>query len=206
MFRLYFLTFQGTFRGSKHQQEHLHESPKSMTIPLIILAILSVIGGFLGTPAWLNHLLGTSSWFEHHLSFLDGPIIHEASAFFEYTVLIVSIVVLIVIVTWLKKLYVTQGAVPESDEQEKGIQKILSHKYYVDELYDLVFVRPINFISRNLWTVADKQIIDGAVETTGKAVTETGKFSRLFQSGMLELYMIAMVFGLVLVFVIQFMK
>lgn len=205
MFRLYFLTFHGTFRGTKDQAHHLHESPSTMTIPLIVLAFLSICGGFLGTPAWMNHLLGTSSWMEHHLAFLEGPTIMEASSFFEYTVLLVSIIVLLAVYTIMKKRYVTNGLLPESDSEEKGIARLLSHKYFIDEAYDAVIVKPLAALSRMLGNIIDRQVVDGAVNATGQVVTETGKFSRLLQNGFIELYLLAMVFGLVLVFVVQFM-
>ena len=121
MMRLYWLTFHGNFRGTNHQKEHLHESPASMTIPLIVLAILSTIGGFIGMPALFNDVLGThhvlNEFMKPAFTFTEA---HEPSHLFEVTMLITSIVVLTIIYFATKNYYITKNTIPESDEQEKG--------------------------------------------------------------------------------------
>jgi NADH-quinone oxidoreductase subunit L len=206
MFRLYFLTFHGSFRGSHEQQHHLHESPKTITIPLIILAVLSVIGGFIGMPEWMNHILGTQHVMDHWLEkAVHNKAITPASEMFEYTVLVVSIIVLFVIYNRVKNYYLTKGTLPESDRDEKGVAKVLSHKYYIDELYDKLFAKPLEALSVGLHSFVEKYIIDGGVNGLGRIATESGKALRFLQSGKLELYILGMVMGLLLIFIMNFL-
>lgn len=204
MFRLYFLTFSGKFRGTHEQEHHLHESPASMTIPLVVLAVLSILGGFLGTPAWMNHLLGTSHTLDHYLSFLMNKGIQEPSEIFEYTVLLVSIAVIAIIIYMVRNVYVAKNTIPESDADEKGLSKMLSRKYYIDEIYNTLFVKPLEMISDFTHKVLDRSIVDGLVNSVGGGVKESGKMLRWLQSGNLEFYITGMVIGLILILVYNF--
>ncbi|MDZ4758142.1 MAG: NADH-quinone oxidoreductase subunit L [Bacteroidota bacterium] len=202
MFRLYFLVFRGNFRGTHHQKEHLHESPISMTLPLVVLAVLSAVGGFLGMPAWMsdNHILN------HFLH----PIVAGASHFhpselFEFTVLGVSIVLLTIIIFATRNYYITKSIIPESDEKEEGIAKVLSHKYYIDELYNTLFVKPIEALSVFLHKVVDNQIVDGIVNGIAWCVKQSSNLFRLLQDGKLEWYMIGMVAGVLLILALNFL-
>jgi NADH-quinone oxidoreductase subunit L len=206
MFRLYFLTFLGDFRGTHDQKHHLHESPKTMTIPLIILAILSVIGGFLGTPEWMNHILGTEHILDKYLSLLHNKGIIHPSEIFEYVVLFVSIIVVAIIWFTVKSFYISKKQLPENDEDEKGFAKLLSKKYYIDEIYNTLFVKPIEAISEFTHNFIDKMLVDGGVNLFGSGVKEGGKTLRWLQSGKLEYYIMGMVVGLLLILVFNFIK
>lgn len=202
MFRLYFLVFRGNFRGTHHQKEHLHESPVSMTIPLIILAVLSAVGGFLGMPGWMseNHVL---NHFLHPI--VEGSTHFHPSEFFEFTVLGVSILVLAMIIMGARNYYISKSNVPEADEAEQGMSKVLSHKYYIDELYNIIFVKPIEALSRFLHKVVDNQIVDGLVNGIAWSVKQGASAFRLLQEGKLEWYMIGMVVGFIIILAINFL-
>ncbi len=201
MFRLYFLVFRGNFRGTHHQKEHLHESPMSMTIPLMVLAVLASVAGFLGMPGWMsdNHIL---NHFLHPI--VEGSSHFHPSEFFEYTVLGISIVVLAVIIFSVRNYYITKSIVPESDEAETGFSKVLSHKYYIDEIYNTLFVKPIEALSVFLHKVVDNQIVDGIVNSIAWCVKQSANLLRLLQDGKLEWYMVGMVAGVLLILVFNF--
>lgn len=200
MFRLYFLTFHGKFRGTPEQEHHLHESPATMTVPLIILAILSIVGGFLGTPDWINHITHGG----HFLSgYLDG-VLHDhpftaPSETFEFTLLGISLLILAVLIITLKNKYINKGDVPA--EKESGIANMLQHKYWLDELYHQIIVNPISKISEYIYKLFDRPLVDGAIEGIAEGSKETGKLGRLLQTGLLDSYLLGMVAGIILILV-----
>ena len=206
MMRLYWLTFHGEFRGTPHQKEHLHESPATMTIPLIVLAILSTVGGFIGLPELFNQTLHT----HHALNAFMAPAIyfyeeHIVSHTFEITLLVTSIVVLIIIYASTKNYYIRKSTIPESDEQEKGLARILSHKYFVDELYDNIIRKPLDAISKFSYSFIEKNIIDGIVNAFPKMTNAASAGLRLMQNGSIGFYIFGMVIGIILMFVLRFM-
>jgi NADH-quinone oxidoreductase subunit L len=202
MFRLLFLTFFGTFRGTHEQEHHLHESPASMTIPLIILAVLSAVGGFIGVPEALH---GT-----HHLAEFMSPLYdaarHVNPVAFEPTVLShseeyllmgVSVAVALVSAVVAYVMYVQKAAVPEPDTVEKSaLQKVIYNKYYVDELYDNVFVKSIKTLSNILYSFGEF-FIDLIVNASVRLTTFLAGQLRKTQSGSTGDYVFAMVLGIV---------
>jgi NADH-quinone oxidoreductase subunit L len=201
MFRLLAMTFKGKFRGSEEQEHHLHESPATMTVPLIILAILSAVGGFLGMPEIfvkdgnaIDKFL--SPVFEHsHQYVAVAELPHQT----ELILLIVSSVLVIIVSIWAYskfKNYASAGA-------ESALGKIVSNKFYVDEIYDAVFVRPYRLLSAFLNNVFDKKGIDGIVNGVGRTVNYGSRQLRLLQSGQVGSYLLLMVIGLVILFIIQ---
>ena len=191
MFRLYFLTFHGEFRGTDKQKEHLHESPATMTVPLIILAILSCVGGFLGLSS------------EHHFAtdFLSKVLLNKhiqhPSHEFEIIILIVSVVVLAIIIFATRHYYISKKKIPVALEEEVGLEKILSRKYYVDEIYNVVFQKPIEWLSGFTHSIIDRKFIDGMVNISGRGVDFCGSYLRRIQSGNVEYYLLAMVVGVI---------
>lgn len=202
MFRLYFLVFKGEFRGTKHQEDHLHESPSSMYIPLIILAVLSAVGGFLGMPGWMS---------EHHfLNHYLHPIIHSPihfhpSEFFEFSVLGVSVLVLSIIIMTLRNYYIKNKNIPESDDNENGFSKVLSHKYYIDEVYHLLFVKPIELISVFLHHIVENKLVDGLVNAIIWIVSKCSNGLRLIQNGKVELYVVGIVVGIIMILAFNYL-
>ncbi len=195
MFRLYIITFTGSFRGTHEQEHHLHESPKAMTIPLIVLAILSIIGGYIGVP----ESLGGS----HHLGkYLAGVIkaeAHHLDHTTEYMLMGLStgLVLLSIIYAWMRfKNYKIEG-------ESKGLGKVLENKWYVDELYQMAIVNPLKSTSAFFNKIIENKIIDGAVNGVGKLVNYGGRQLRWIQSGQVGAYVLLMVIGMLLLFFIQ---
>jgi len=204
MFRLYAMTFLGGFRGTHEQEHHLHESPPAMTIPLIVLAIFSVIGGFVGIPEMFNDKLGT----KHYLNEFLSPVIktvdhtvHAVSANTEYILLAVS-VALILIATFFAISKFKKYS--KTAEEPQGFGRVLANKWYVDELYDSVIVRPLKAFATFLNNVIEKWAIDGLVNGVGRAVQYGSRQLRLLQSGQVGIYVLLMVVFIVIFFFVQF--
>lgn len=200
MFRLYFLTFWGGFRGTHEQEHHLHESPKNMTLPLIILAVLSVIGGFIGIP----EVLGGKHLLDEYLKpvFQDSSfrIIHHLSHETEYLLMAVAIAVMAASLYYAYKLYVKEKTLPVSEgEALKPLHKLIYNKYYMDELYNNLITQPLNFLSNGLHKLIDNRLVDGIVNGVGTAVNWTSSQIRLAQTGNIGFYVFIMVISIALI-------
>ena len=197
MFRLYFMTFTGKFRGTHDQEHHLHESPSAMTLPLIILAILSIIGGYIGVPESLGG--------HHELAKFLSPVIKTEVAAAplpfstEYMLMGLStlLVVVAIIIAWTVARSKKPGAEPT------GFARVLANKWYVDEIYDAVIVKPLSELSRFFNKVIEKKGIDGFVNGIGKAVNYGSRQMRLLQNGSVGGYVLMMVVGIVVLLIVQ---
>ena len=197
MFRLYFLTFSGSFRGTHEQEHHLHESPAAMTLPLIILAILSVIGGYVGMPEVFTH---HESSFDEYLGHVVKNVgIHEMSAGTEYMLMGISTGVSLIMIFVAMSMF-RKPAFSEST----GLAKVLENKWYIDELYDAAIVKPIEALSGVLDRFVEKMGIDGVVNGVGKTVKWGSDRLRLLQSGQVGFYIFIMVLGMVALFAMSF--
>lgn len=197
MFRLLFITFSGKFRGTHEQEHHLHESPAAMTIPLIILAVLSIVGGFVGIPEVFMH--GGDKLGEFLSPVIKSHSVHTPSHSTEYMLMGLStgLVVVMIIFAWLKfKNYQRSEAT--------GFGKVLENKWYVDELYDKAIVNPLNHFGGFLKNIIDNKVIDGMVNGVGKVVNYGSRQLRLLQSGQVGNYVLLMVVSMVVIFAIQF--
>ena len=204
MFRLLFLTFFGNFRGTQEQAHHLHESPPVITIPLIILAVLSTLGGFLGLPAVFSehHLFG--NFLAPVLSTATSASHAEPSHFFEYALMVISVLALILIAYMTFDRFAKKEKVPSLDEAEfKPWYRILYNKYYVDEWYDRLFVKPLYWFSDVFYKIVDLKIVDGAVNLVSKGVNKGSGVVRLAQEGSVGIYIFAMVVGVILMLVVN---
>ena len=202
MFRLYAMTFLGKFRGTHEQEHHLHESPKAITIPLIILAILSVVGGLVGIPAVFMHG-------GHRLEEFLAPVFaqsdaitikHETNQATEFLLMGISVAVALtaLIFAWSKfRKY------QKTDKAETGLGKVLENRWYVDELYDAIIVKPVQSIAKYFSAVVEKKGIDGFVNGIGKAVNYSSRQIRLIQSGQVGNYILLMVLGILVLFIVQ---
>ncbi|WDF76785.1 NADH-quinone oxidoreductase subunit L [Mucilaginibacter sp. KACC 22773] len=199
MFRMMYLTFWGKFRGTHEQEHHLHESPATMTIPLIVLAILSMVGGLIGVPEVLggHHELGQYLAPVFKASTAALPM-HELSAGTEKALMIISVALAFAALIYAYVKYVKNGRVPVADTEERPALTSLSyHKFYVDELYDFLFRKPLDFLSTFFYNVVDKLGIDGLVNGIGKGTIETSKGLRLLQTGNVGFYIFVMVLGII---------
>lgn len=200
MFRLYWLVFYGGFRGTELQSKHLHESPASMTFPLIVLAVLSTLGGFLGLPE-IFHAPHVFSEFLSPVIFRDGtaPVSHT----FEITLMIVAVVLLVIIFIATKAVYVTRKSLPEEDDAiPVGIPQLLTNKYYVDEIYSTIITKPLDKIADFSYRFLEIGIIDRIVNGFSKALTGLSGLMRYTQTGKISGYAMSMVIGIILIIVI----
>ncbi len=194
MFRLYFLTFYGKFRGTEEEKHHLHESPVSMTLPLIILALLSAFGGFLGMPE-LFHA-------PHIFNNLLGGIVNisesHASHVFELSLISGSIILLSIIIYLTYNYFISKSNVP--GYREKGFwTRAISNKFYIDEAYDSLFVTPLLKFSKWFYRVIDRKITDGFINQLGLTALLSGQSFRKIQNGRTGFYIFAMVIGMILI-------
>jgi NADH-quinone oxidoreductase subunit L len=208
MFRMMFLTFFGNFRGTNDQQHHLHESPKSMTIPLIILAVLSAAGGFIGIPEvlggghWLANFL--SPVFADSASKIDGLTLDHST---EFVLMGVSVAGALAAAIFAYFKYVKAAHVPVADNVERPVLAKLSYnKFYVDEIYHALFTRPLDALSGFFFKVVDKAGIDGIVNGFGTGANEASKGFRLLQSGNTGFYIFMMVGGIIALLFYGFFK
>ena len=206
MFRMLFLTFYSSFRGSSEQAKHLHESPKNMTIPLIILAVCATFAGFLGLPEVFS---------EHHLlkSFLapvfilsDAKMLLVApSHAVEYGIMIGSLIAVLAVayyafILYSKKVYL----LPSKEEALSVWQKISYNKFYLDEIYFALITNPINKLAAYLYQIVDRAGIDGLVNGAGRLALAGSKRIKTLQTGYTGFYIFAMVLGILFIMFLNF--
>lgn len=202
MFRLLSMTFAGKFRGTEEQAHHLHESPAAITIPLIVLAVLAIVAGFIGIPELF--LRGG-----HKLEQFLSPVFAQSSALLgkheiahntEYILMGTTVVLILVFsaIAW-RKYSRSANEVTEAT----GAGKLLENKWYVEELYNAVIVQPLRLLSLFFNKVIEKSFIDGLVNGIGRGVNYSSRQVRLLQSGQVGSYILMMVIGIILIFLIQ---
>jgi NADH-quinone oxidoreductase subunit L len=189
MFRLLYLTFFKEFRGTVEQKSHLHESPALITFPLIVLAILATLGGLISLP--------TNSWLNEYLSPLF-PKVATAEHHFgtsEYILMLVAVIGGLLGIAIAYSKYIKQNQVPAEDEAITGFTKVLYDKYYVDEVYDFLFVKSINGLSR-FFRDNVETTLTSFVFGLGKVTNEIGFQGKKLQSGSIGFYLFAFVLGM----------
>jgi NADH-quinone oxidoreductase subunit L len=205
MYRLLYLTFFGTFRGTHEQEHHLHESPASMTVPLWILAILSIVGGLLSLPHGLWHGPSLATWLHSITPEVAGA--HREIHIALSTEAIIALVsTLIAVAGWFlaRNLYKDKQLASDVafEQRAPGLARALENKWYVDELYAAIIVRPLAALSRFLWKGIDA-VIDGIAAMLGYVVRGFGDIMRFFQTGNVRNYALMFFIG-VIVFVAFF--
>ncbi|MBE7172231.1 MAG: NADH-quinone oxidoreductase subunit L [Williamsia sp.] len=201
MFRLYATTFQGAFRGTHEQEHHLHESPAPITVPLIVLAILSTIAGFAGIPALFAEGAHALAHFLEPI-FAPSERVHPAHELSHQTEWMLLAGSLVVAVAGAAIAYIRYSKTPDLKEAE-GVGKVLENKWYVDELYDNTVVRPLNALGRFSNSVVERLGIDWIVNGVGKTVQYGSRQLRFLQSGQVGNYILLMVVGILLFFAIE---
>ncbi len=203
MFRLYTLTFIGQFRGTHEQEHHLQESPWQMTFPLIILAVLSVVGGWIGIP----EVFAENA---HGLEKFLAPVFaestklavqHHLPASQEYVMMGASTAAIIIVILFTINSYKKYQA---TTAETAGISKLLENKWYIDEIYDAVIVNPLNAIAGFFKNIVEKSGIDGLVNGVGRLVGYGSRQLRLLQSGQVGNYILVMVLAMVVFILIWF--
>lgn len=198
MFRLIYLTFFNSFRGTEEQKHHLHESPSLMTLPLIVLAILSFFGGIISLPG--------HSWLNHYLSPIFTKVAHEEHSFgtTEYILMIVATIGALIGIGIAYKKYLKDNVIPSEDAEITGVSKALYNKYYVDEGYDAIFVKPINVLSKFFRDTIETSL-SAMVFGLGKVTNEIAIQGRKIHNGSVGLYLFAFVIGVVAIITYLFL-
>lgn len=217
MFRLLFVTFLGSCRASEEVKRHIHESPPIMTIPLVVLAILSVIGGYVGVP----HCLGGKNVFHEFLQPVLGGLPHggghvtislmssahaksgiliSEGVDLEIFLMIVSVVIALVGIAVATYLYLWKTDLPRRlGERFKVIYTIIFNKYYVDEAYEAVFVNGAKRLGTLLWRRVDEGVVDRAVNLVADLMGWCSAQLRKVQTGSVKGYALGIILGAVVI-------
>jgi NADH-quinone oxidoreductase subunit L len=199
MFRLYFVTFHGSFRGTHEQEHHVHEGPVSMTLPLIILAVLSVFGGLLNLPGiWLHnaaHWMGHH--FEHNVSGMNLIKDHAPEGNTALMLMIAASAMSLIILAICYVVYGRKNSLPVADDQLKGWEKASARKLWFDEIYHFLFVRPIEWMSEKGARYFEGLFLNRSVVGIGQVIGKSGDLIRKWQTGRTDSYILWMVFGLI---------
>jgi NADH-quinone oxidoreductase subunit L len=215
MFRALFMTFFGQSRVDEHVAHHIHESPKIMTVPLMVLAVLSIIGGYIGVP----HVLGGANHIHEFLAPVLGggaepakahagiSILTQAwassgeggghsAAALELLMMVVSVVIALIGIGIAYLFYVKNPALPKLlAERWKGLYKLVFNKYYVDELYEILFINSLKNLGTGLWKGFDEFVIDGTINGIAYLVGSLSGVMRRMQTGLVQNYAFSMVIG-----------
>lgn len=189
MFRLMYLTFFNEFRGTEEQKKHLHESPALITFPLVVLGILAAVGGLINLPG--------SNWLHHYLSPLfDKASEEHAFGMTQYSLMGIALAGAFIGIGIAYSKYLKQKSVPEPDDKIEGLNKVLYNKYYVDELYESLFVTPINVLSRFFRDYVETAV-SNFIYGLGKVTVAIGAQGRKIHNGNIGLYLFAFVLGVI---------
>ncbi|MEW5800298.1 MAG: NADH-quinone oxidoreductase subunit L [Bacteroidota bacterium] len=206
MFRLVSLTFEGKERFD-HHHVHPHEAPKTMLYPLIVLALLSVIGGFIGVPHVLGGAVGVHNYFEEFLE----PVFAAANiklnlpyhddAGLELGLMAVSVAIGLAGIWFGRYVFIQKPQIAENVAKKfAGFHKLLWNKYFVDEVYDAVVVNPIKQTSdKFLWKIFDVKVIDNSLNYSAKFIEMTANIFRRIQNGVVQSYAVIFVAGILFV-------
>ena len=207
MVRLYCLTFRGNNRSDKETRSHLKETPALMWAPLTILAFLSIFVGYLGVPAFLSEPLGFQNYIEHFLepvisrprgaeaywSFLEAHHSHTL----EWGLMITSTLTVFICALIASKFY--GSGISNTPKKLKAkysrAHRILSNKYYVDEIYHKVFVTPLYEMSTFLWKILDLRVLGGFINGVGQTLLGISAFASFRSSGSLQSYALFLIIG-----------
>jgi NADH-quinone oxidoreductase subunit L len=211
MFRLVFMTFYGECRITPKAKDHLHESPFVITLPLMVLGTLAVVGGYVGVPKLIGDVLGgIPNYFEHYLE----PVFRISEEFakehmhaaahhshaLEWGLMGTSVIVAVIGISIAYALYIVSPSIPARFTAAfPALHKAVYNKWYVDEIYDFLFVNPCKALGNFLWKGFDVLIVDGVVNGVAKVVISFSAVLRTVQSGYVHNYAFSMAFGMVVI-------
>ena len=214
MFRSLFMTFFGQSRVDEHVAHHIHESPKIMTVPLMVLAVLSIIGGYIGVP----HILGGANHIHEFLAPVLGggaepakahagiSILSQAwasggeggghGAALELLMMVVSVAIALIGIGIAYLFYVKNPALPKMlAERWKGLYTLVFNKYYVDEIYEILFINSLKHLGTGLWKGFDDLVIDGSINGVAYLIGMLSGAMRKIQTGLVQNYAFSMIIG-----------
>jgi NADH-quinone oxidoreductase subunit L len=202
MFRLVFMTFYGEQKTDARAKDHIPESPLTITIPLMVLGLLAVIGGYIGVPK----ILGGMNRFEHFLAPVFERTQHQyaieahGAHSTEYALMGISVAIAIIGIFAAWTMYIKNPELPAKFTAKfPGLHKAVFNKWYIDELYDFLFINPCKKIGTFLWRGIDVKVVDGVVNGVAWIVKGLGAGLRYTQTGYLYSYAMAMVVGVVMI-------
>ena len=199
MFRLYFLTFHGAFRGGEALKSKVHESGLSMTLPLILLAVLSIFGGLLNLPGLF--FKGAAHWFDHYLSHSTFGLSEVQNLHLDFNtsigLMLFASAVAIGVMIWAYLNYAKKGALAKEDAALSGWERLSAQKLYIDEIYHAVFVRPLLAFSDFIGKVVDIQMLRNGIYALADGILYSANLTRKWQTGFLSSYLFWMIFGLI---------
>jgi NADH-quinone oxidoreductase subunit L len=206
MFRLVFMTFYGEPRTNPKARNHIHESPWVITVPLVVLGLLAIFGGYVGVPA----VLGGANHIHHYFEPVFGhaqetyriaikeSLEHAHGAEMGLMAVSVAIAFFGIGLAWV--MYVKNPALPARFvARVQGLYRTIYNKWYVDELYDALFVNPTKWLGTFLWKGFDVVVVDGIVNGVARIIDVWSKGLRHIQTGMVHNYALSMVVGVVLI-------
>jgi NADH-quinone oxidoreductase subunit L len=196
MFRLMYLTFFRDFRGTEEQKHHLHESPSLITISLIILSVLATIGGLINLPG--------SNWLNHYLEpILATKLEHHALGSQEYMLMGIALTGALVGIVWAYFKYIKQAFVPKDDQEISGLALVVYNKFYIDELYHLLIVTPLNSLA-GLFKSVLEPAIGSLVFGFGKGAYFLSNQGKKLHTGSVGFYLFAFVIGVCAILIYLF--
>ena len=203
MFRLLFLTFFGNFRGTEEQKHHLHESPISMTLPLVVLAVLSVVGGFINLPHFIGH--GEYQNLAHWLEplYVYGAKHAEVPFNIEMILLADTLVMVAAVFFIVRYIYVTKNKMAQPEENYKGWERLSAKKLLIDELYNATVVKPVEGLGKG--TRMFDKLMDRFFNFVGFGAVESGRAFKKFQNGNVENYVLIMSLAIGLILIVNFL-
>jgi len=196
MFRLLFVVFYKPESKALQANHHVHESPQVMLVPMSVLALLSIIGGFVGMPKLFSEFHAFDNYlepvFKTALS-LELNYHPHLSVAAEWLILVLPLAAIALLV-WFCRI---RFAKPEPLAQPRGIEKFFANRFYIDELYNFCFVRPVQALSDIFRNTIDQSLINNLVNTIGNTTVFLGKNMRYMQTGNVGFYMLLMVFSII---------
>jgi NADH-quinone oxidoreductase subunit L len=210
MFRLYYLVFHGKFRGTEEQAHHVHESPRMMTVPLMILGVLSVIGGWIGIPVvmsfgadinFFHHWLAPAVASGGHGEAAAAGAAHHPSVALEWGLIVLAVAIAVSGILIARRIYLQRPGSAEGIARSLGpVYHLVRNLYWVDELYERIVLRPFYALSR-WFSSFDRWVIDGLVNFAGIVTDLAGQVVKLAQTGYVRNYALLFLAGVVFILV-----
>lgn len=203
MFRAYYLTFHGEFRGTEEQKHHVHESPSNMTIPLIVLAVLTVVGGLINLPHFIGHgeYAKLGQWLQSiYVYDLELPEVNFATE-----MILLALTVLMFFTVWfvVKNIYVNKKKMALPDEKYTGWERLSNRKLFLDELNNATFVRFIEGLGVG-GNMFDKGVLNRFVDFIGSGAEDSGRAAKKLQNGNVENYVLIMSLAIGIILIVNF--
>jgi NADH-quinone oxidoreductase subunit L len=205
MFRLLFAVFYAPESPKVQSEKHIHESPWVMTIPMMVLALLSLVGGFVQMPASFNDINLFSNYLAPVFATatqLNHAVYQPLGTTFEWMTLTIPLLIIGLLIIWMYMLFAKKSITDHLSFWEK----IMARKFYFDELYQITVVRPMMSLSKFFREFIDEKVINRLINSIGNDTLLIGEKLRLIQTGNIGFYLIIMVFSILAILIINFIR